>query len=184
MNKLIITANPSSKWFTHKIADKIAHILESRWDNAEIIDTYSKEYKQDFLTYEDKSEMWKLSETTKSIQSKIKAADELIFVFPVWNGDAPAILKNFIDCNFIAGFAFKFESWWKHTKLLEWKKFKIFTTSWAPSFVYENIIPIWELWAKKMDFCWLDFQWCHIFWDIDRTKTQKEKYLEDIENLI
>lgn len=129
MQKLIITANPSSKWFTHKIANKIKSILEKRWDKVKIIGTYSKEYKQDFLTYEEKSEMWNLSDITKSIQSKIATAKELIFIFPIWNGDAPAILKNFIDCNFTAGFAFKFESWWKHLRLLEGKKFRIFATS-------------------------------------------------------
>jgi NAD(P)H dehydrogenase (quinone) len=39
-------------------------------------------------------------ETTKKIQAKITWADELIFIFPIWWGDAPAIVKNFIDCNF------------------------------------------------------------------------------------
>lgn len=184
MKSLIITANPSIKAFTHKIADKIKTVLKNKWNTVDIIDLYSKTYKQDFLSFEDKSELWKLSEKTKFIQSKILDADELIFVFPIWNQGCPAILKNFIDCNFTAWFAFKFEKWWKHIKLLEWKTFKIFTTSWAPAFVYESIVPIWEIWSKRVDSFGLKLSWCNIFWDIDRTGIDKQKYLDDLEKLV
>jgi len=183
MKKLIITANPSSKAFTHKIANNIKSILEKKWEEVEIMNLYSKQYRQDFLSYEDKLEILNLSETTKDIQAKIAYTDELIFVFPVWNWSCPAILKNFIDCNFTAGFAFKFKSWWKLIKLLKWKTFKIFATAGADAFVYESIIPIWEIWAKKMDFCGLKLTLCHIFWNIDRTNTDKDKYLKDLEEL-
>ena len=40
---------------------------------------------------------------------KIKEADEIVFCFPVWWGDAPAILKNWLDYNFTSGFAFKYD---------------------------------------------------------------------------
>lgn len=35
-----------------------------------------------------------------------------------------------------------------------------------------------------MDFCWLEFRWCNIFWNMDRNETQKEKYLENLEKLV
>lgn len=184
MKSLIITANPSSKWFTHKIAYKLKNILEKRWESVEIMDLYSPTYKQDFLTFEDKSELWKLSETTKLIQNKISEVDEIVFVFPIWNQGCPAILKNFIDCNFTAWFAFKFEKWWKHIKLLEWKTFRIFATSWAPAFVYEKLIPLKDLWEKRMDFFGLNLVWYTIFWDIDRIDTDKQQYLDDLEKLV
>ena len=184
MKNLIITANPSSKAFTHKIANKIKSLLEAKWEQVEIINLYSKQYKQDFLSYEDKKDIINLWSIQKNIQKKILNADELIFVFPIWNQGCPAILKNFIDCNFTAGFAFKFEKWWKHIKLLDWKTFKIFATCWASAFVYEDIIPIKYIWEKRMDFYWIKLNWYHIFWDIDRTDTDKNRYLTDLEKLI
>jgi NAD(P)H dehydrogenase (quinone) len=45
----------------------------------------------------------------KLFQEKIKNSDELIFVFPIWWGNMPAIMKNFFDTNFEAGFAYKFQ---------------------------------------------------------------------------
>jgi putative NADPH-quinone reductase len=41
-----------------------------------------------------------MTEQTQKIQSKISIADELVFIFPVWCGAAPAAMKNFIDANF------------------------------------------------------------------------------------
>jgi NAD(P)H dehydrogenase (quinone) len=110
MNKLIITANPSSKWFTHEIAKKVTELSVKKWNKVEVLDLYKTEFKQDFLRYEDKTDIWK-NEITKKIQSKITEADELIFIFPIWWWDTPAIMKNFMDCNFSTWFAFKHKSW-------------------------------------------------------------------------
>jgi putative NADPH-quinone reductase len=65
---------------------------------------------------------------TKAIQEKILAANELVFIFPIWWGDAPAILKNFIDCNFHSGFAFRYENG-KSVGLLKGKSARIIATS-------------------------------------------------------
>jgi NAD(P)H dehydrogenase (quinone) len=43
------------------------------------------------------------------MQEKILWADEIVLVFPIWWGDMPAIMKNWMDCNFMSGFAFKYE---------------------------------------------------------------------------
>lgn len=109
MKKFIITAHPSSQGFTHKIAERLTKLSAERGDEVEILDLYKTELKQDFLSFEDMKEMGQ-DDITKQIQAKISWADELVFVFPIWWGDAPAILKNFIDCNFGAGFAFKYEN--------------------------------------------------------------------------
>ncbi|MEI6118190.1 MAG: NAD(P)H-dependent oxidoreductase [bacterium] len=104
---MIITANPSSQGFTHKIADTLAKLSIEKGDKIEILDLYTTSLRQDFLTYEDKKEQPK-DPITHKIQEKIVWADELVFIFPIWRGDAPAIMKNFLDCNFSAGFAFKY----------------------------------------------------------------------------
>ncbi len=60
---------------------------------------------------------------------KIKWADHLVWVHPVWWGGLPAITKGFIDRVFLPGFAFKYREnsvWWD--KLLKGKTAHIITT--------------------------------------------------------
>jgi len=65
----------------------------------------------------------------EKIQEKILWADELVFFFPLWWGDMPAILKNFFDCNFTVGFAYKFEGKLLPRKLLSGKIARVFITA-------------------------------------------------------
>jgi NAD(P)H dehydrogenase (quinone) len=53
---------------------------------------------------------------------KIKWAEHLVFVFPIWWGGMPAMLKGFFDRLFLPGFAFQYREnsvWWD--KLLDGK---------------------------------------------------------------
>lgn len=113
MHKLIITAHPSTKGFTHTLANNLRELSIARGDTVEILDLYKTELKQDFLHFEDirtYQEEAKNDPTTLVLQKKIQEADELVFIFPVWWGDMPAIMKNFWDSNFLTGFAFKYEN--------------------------------------------------------------------------
>ena len=46
----------------------------------------------------------------KKIQELIAAEQNLIFIYPTWWNNLPAILKGFIDRIFTPGFAFKYEN--------------------------------------------------------------------------
>ncbi len=68
---------------------------------------------------------------------KIKAADHLVWVHPVWWGGLPAMMKGFIDRLFLPGIAFKYREnsvWWD--KLLIGKTARIITTLDQPSWYY------------------------------------------------
>jgi NAD(P)H dehydrogenase (quinone) len=67
----------------------------------------------------------------KHFQEKITQADELVFIFPVWWGGVPGILKNFFDTNLESGFAFKYGKNGLE-KLLVGKTVKVFCTCDAP----------------------------------------------------
>ncbi|MEO5595100.1 MAG: NAD(P)H-dependent oxidoreductase [Chitinophagaceae bacterium] len=70
-------------------------------------------------------------------QEKIKWADHLVWVFPVWWGSLPAILKGFIDRVFLPGFAFQKREksvWWD--KLLTNKSARIISTLDQPVWYY------------------------------------------------
>lgn len=68
---------------------------------------------------------------------KIKWADHLVWVHPVWWGGLPAITKGFIDRLFLPGFAFQYREnslWWD--KLLSGKTAHIITTLDQPTWYY------------------------------------------------
>ena len=65
---------------------------------------------------------------------KIKWANHLVWVHPVWWGGLPAITKGFIDRVFLPGFAFQYREnsvWWD--KLLKGKTAHIIITLDQPS---------------------------------------------------
>ncbi|WP_374950761.1 NAD(P)H-dependent oxidoreductase [Mucilaginibacter sp.] len=68
---------------------------------------------------------------------KIKAADHLVWIHPVWWGGMPAMMKGFIDRLFLPGITFKYREnsvWWD--KLLKGKTARIITTLDQPSWYY------------------------------------------------
>ncbi|MGL4629723.1 MAG: NAD(P)H-dependent oxidoreductase [Leadbetterella sp.] len=70
-------------------------------------------------------------------QEYIRWADHLVWVYPVWWGSLPAILKGFIDRVFLPGFAFQKREnsvWWD--KLLSGKTARIISTLDQPAWYY------------------------------------------------
>jgi putative NADPH-quinone reductase len=73
-------------------------------------------------------------------QEKIKWADHIVWIYPVWWGSYPAILKGFIDRVFLPGFAFQKREnsvWWD--KYLIGKSARIISTLDQPSWYYKWI---------------------------------------------
>ncbi len=54
-------------------------------------------------------------------QDEIRKADHLVFIYPVWWGTYPALMKGFIDRVFLPGFAFKFQPGREQEKYLAGK---------------------------------------------------------------
>lgn len=70
-------------------------------------------------------------------REKIQWAEHLVWVYPVWWGSLPAILKGFIDRVFLPGFAFRKRPdslWWD--KLLTGKTARIISTLDQPAWYY------------------------------------------------
>jgi putative NADPH-quinone reductase len=73
-------------------------------------------------------------------QEKIKWADHIVWVYPVWWGSYPAILKGFIDRVFLPGFAFQKREnsvWWD--KFLTNKTARVISTLDQPDWYYKWI---------------------------------------------
>jgi NAD(P)H dehydrogenase (quinone) len=68
---------------------------------------------------------------------KIKWAQHMVWIHPVWWGGLPAITKGFVDRLFLPGIAFKYRAdsiWWD--KLLSGKTARIITTLDQPGWYY------------------------------------------------
>lgn len=105
---LIIVATPdevqnSIEAFTMKITKEFAETCRELDCNVEIIDLYKDKF--DPIWYPQKKET-KVTE----YQLRIKRADYIVFIHPVWWGSMPALMKGFLDKTLLPGFAFKKEN--------------------------------------------------------------------------
>ena len=135
MNTLIITAHPSSKGFTHAIANALKEERESKGVRVEILDLYKTELAQDFLRFEEPREMKEPDLVRHQIQAKMAWANEYIFVHPLWWLSMPAIMKNFLDHNISSPFAFHYENGRKHPGL-RGKRARLYITCDGSFFLY------------------------------------------------
>lgn len=155
MRHLIITAHPSSKGFTHKIAKAFLHKAHENGDEAEILDLYNPKYKLDFLTFEDIRKI-KEDKIVLDIQDKIRLSDNIVFVSPIWWAMVPSILKNMIDKVLTPNFAYKYvEGKAMPKKLLVGKTAQVFMTCDAPGFFIKLIIgnPVKKFFKVNLGFC-------------------------------
>jgi len=183
MNILIIVANNREESFSHAMAKRYQEIATARGDIVEFVDLY-KDKQQAFFAFEGSWDS-KASQEVRYFQEKITIADELVFCFPYWWGSMPAILKNFIDCNFTSGYAFKYENGMPKG-LLQGKSAKFFVTTGAPKFWYtltganrrlKNMFK-----EQIINFCGIKLSSFTIFGGVDSSKN-KEKlsaYLDAI----
>ncbi|RKR11973.1 putative NADPH-quinone reductase [Flavobacterium sp. 90] len=88
---------------------------------------------------------------------KIKKADHLVWIHPIWWGGLPAITKGFIDRLFLPGMAFEHREnsvWWD--KLLKGKTAHIITTLDQPSWYYKLVYgnpSVNQLKKTVLEFC-------------------------------
>ncbi len=174
MKTLVITAHPSTKGFTHKIAQRYQSAQQAVGGDVRVIDLYrDMDYRQDFLSFEDAKGSWSGQDVRDRIQSDISWADELVFVCPMWWSGMPAIMKNFLDNNFTAGFAFTYENG-RPKGLLSEKTVRLFMTADGPKVMYAVIKPLlWILMSKVIfGFCGMKMMSFDIFADMVGRKSR------------
>ncbi|MBI3575410.1 MAG: NAD(P)H-dependent oxidoreductase [Gammaproteobacteria bacterium] len=108
---------------------------------AEVKELYLGELKFDPLATPTLTHPTELEPDLKSAQEAIKWADHMVFVYPIWWGTIPALLKGFIERSFLPGFAVNFREhsiWWD--KLLKGKSAQLIVTLNTPSWYYRWIL--------------------------------------------
>ncbi len=185
MKILIIKAHPSTRGFTHRIAVRYKKGAEEMGKEVEILDLYSEEYRQDYFKFEDIGNV--LDDPKRvMIQKKIKDADELVFVFPMWWWSSPAIMKNFIDTNILPGFAYRFKKSGFPEGLLKGTTARIFVTADGPWIMYFLFgMPLRKIWKYGiLMICGVKLKTFTLFATMrKRGETERNKYLEKVYNL-
>jgi NAD(P)H dehydrogenase (quinone) len=104
---LIVYAHPKSKGNGYAILTEVRKQLGRR--KYEVLDLYAMKY--DPIMHDDElytAGKKKISKQNLNIQKKIAKSKELIFIYPVWWGTMPAILKGFFDRVLTPPFAFQY----------------------------------------------------------------------------
>lgn len=129
-----------------------------------------------------------LEEDLKRASELIQNADHLVFIYPVWWGNMPAILKGFIDRVFVPGFAFRYHKdspFWD--KLLSGKSATVITTSDSPNFWLKLVnwsAPSRVLTKSVLDFCGIKTKKVLNFAEVRKsTQASREKFLKKVQTL-
>lgn len=119
---------------------------------------------------------------------KIKWADHMVWVHPVWWGGLPAITKGFIDRLFLPGFVFQYREnsmFWD--KLLKGKTAHIITTLDQPGWYYRFVYgrpSVNQLKRSTLAFCGVKpVKVTYIGIIKDSTDVARKKWLEKVEKL-
>ncbi|MBT5021517.1 NAD(P)H-dependent oxidoreductase [Candidatus Woesearchaeota archaeon] len=131
---LIIYAHPQTKGHCSFILDNVKKYLKSKKIKHELIDLYKIKYDPVLKSEEHYSAGNNfVSSQNKKFQKSISKADKIIFIYPVWWGSMPSILKGFFERIFVSGFAFKFSKKGIPVKLLAGKRALVFMTTGSPT---------------------------------------------------
>jgi NAD(P)H dehydrogenase (quinone) len=107
MKHLIVCTHPNPKSFCHAILDTVVSTLIERGDDVVVTDLYEKSFSpvlsaSDFIAF-GKGEI--PADILKE-QELVTEADNLIFIYPTWWFNRPAMLQGWFDRVFARGFAF------------------------------------------------------------------------------
>ena len=97
-NVLIVFAHPKAECFNRAVLDRVASTLTKEGHEVRVADLYAEGFQpaltpDDFAQYEDTD----MRADVRAEQDRVDWCDALVFVFPLWWGSLPAILKGWID---------------------------------------------------------------------------------------
>ena len=123
MRFLLVFAHPDNeKSHNAMVLREVRSFLDSLKAEYSVIDLYADKF--DPLMPHDEWAREGLGAEVKKYQKMIKESDRLIFIYPVWWYNSPAIMKGFFDRVFTSGFAYNFRKeplWMKISKnLFRW----------------------------------------------------------------
>ena len=130
MRALIVYAHPCAESFSAAVHTTVLKALTDRgWeiDNCDL----NAEGFQPVMTVEERRDYHTIPDNTLPVETyvnRLRAAEALIMIFPIWNFGYPAILKGFLDRVFLPGVTFKLKDGEVQPGLTNIKRLAAFTT--------------------------------------------------------
>lgn len=145
---LIIVGHPQTGSFNHALAEAYASGVISGGGKAD--EMRVGDLKFDHAV--DPRTVKELEPDILEAQERIRKADHVVWVYPLWWGSAPSLLKAFVDRVFITGFAMEYQSGKAMPKrLLTGRTSRIIITMDGPSYwhalMYKRSGTSWLRWA-------------------------------------
>lgn len=125
-NVLIVYAHPNPKSLNHAILETVQQSLKEKGSEMRLHDLYAMNFNP-VLGGAELANRGAVAQDVAAIQADITWADTLIFIYPIWWMDRPAILKGWFDRSFTHGFAFTMQGGYRG--LLEGRKAIILQTA-------------------------------------------------------
>lgn len=185
-NILIINGHPNASSLNFGIADSYKNGAIASGAQLETITIADLQFNPNLkFGYQKRTE---LEPDLLESWEKIKRADHLVWIHPVWFGGLPAITKGFIDRLFLPGMAFQYRKnsvWWD--KLLKGKTAHIITTLDQPSWYYKLFYgnpSVNQLKKSTLEFCGVKpVKVTYIGIIKTANDSQREKWLQEVYNL-
>jgi NAD(P)H dehydrogenase (quinone) len=107
---LVVYCHPNPASFTHAVLEAIREGLGSRCD-VEVVDLYAEGFEPALVVNEHhrRRDLDRV-EATRRYREQLRRADAVLFVYPMWWGGMPAMLKGYLDRVFVSGLAYSFEN--------------------------------------------------------------------------
>lgn len=137
MNILIINGHPREGSFNNALADAYSSGAKESGATVDRIDLYKLEY--DLNLKYGYTKRVPLEPDLVEAQKKLKWADHLVWIFPVWWGSTPALLKGFLDRVLLPGYAFKKGEGYKWEQFFKGKTARVISTLDQPPLYYKLV---------------------------------------------
>ncbi|MDR2636158.1 MAG: NAD(P)H-dependent oxidoreductase [Campylobacteraceae bacterium] len=134
---LIINGHPDKESLNYAIADAYEKGAAAKDVVIKKINIGELEFDLN-LKFGYKKEM-ELEPDLKDSIEKIKWANHIVFVYPLWWGSYPAVMKGFIDRIFLPKIAFDHDGNGKRIELLKGKSARIIVTMEQPAWYYKFV---------------------------------------------
>ena len=133
----IILGHPLEDSLSAATCDALTEHLRETNQPYHLIDLY-KEGFQPAMTKEERSKFFDgIGESddplVRQYQNVLREADHLVFIFPIWFMQQPAVISGFIERAFLPGFAYAYTENGTEPLLTNIKKVTVITSSGAPT---------------------------------------------------
>lgn len=185
MRVLVIYSHPYEGSFNHAILENTIEGLKHAGNEYSVIDLNEEGFNP-VLTKEE-LKVYPAGEFLDSrvgeYLSKIKEADHLVFIFPIWWGGVPAVLKGFFDKVFLKKETYEFKGMLPVPKL-KGRSATVISTMNAPKLFYNCFLkaPIKQTAIKStLKLCGIKpVKWIEFSRVVDCSSRTREKMLEKV----